>query len=124
MKATPLIILGLLLNLGAFVCYPETGRMGMTFLYVSMMLWTAFALLITRYSPGPGPAWKTVQLMFFAVACAFSALSLLPQKDGISALTKFNKGQYPDKRDVYLGLLRLGINYPALLPPQKEEILP
>ena len=33
-------------------------------------------------------------------------------------------GHSPDGRDLYFGLLRLGVDAPGLLPPQKEEPLP
>ena len=54
----------------------------------------------------------------------FSALAFLPQKDGISPLRKLTAGRYPDGRDLYFGLLRLGVDAPGLLPPKKEEPLP
>ena len=123
MRTTPLIIVGLLTNLAVFIAYPETGRMGVTFLYVSAILWTAFAIFLGRTTPAAA-FWKVTQGLVFTLACLISGLCFLPQKDGVSALTKFNRGIYPDRRSVFLGLLRLGLDCPALLPPQKEEVLP
>ena len=123
MRTTPLIIIGLLVNLAVFIAYPETGRMGMTFLYVSALLWTAFAVFIGRYVPSE-TFWRAFQALAFTLACAFAALSFLPQKDGISALRKVSEGNYPGRRSVFIGLLRLGVDCPGLLPPQKEEPLP
>jgi hypothetical protein len=124
MSAASLILISALINLAALVCYPETGSLGYTFVYISILLWSALAFFITRYSPYTGAAWKAVLALAFALGCAFSALSFLPQKDGVSALEKVWNGRFPDKRILYIGLLRVGIDYPALLPPQKEEPLP
>ena len=112
------------LHLGVFVSYPQSGRFGFTFLYVSMILWTGAAIFLNRAVNFHGVAWKAAVLSGFALTCAFSALAFLPQKDGISPLRKVSSGQYPGKRDLYLGLLRLGVDVPGLLPPQKEEPLP
>ncbi len=123
MGATPLIIAGLAANLAVFIAYPETGRMGLTFLYVSCILWTAFAFFLGRHVPSSAGS-KLAQTLGFALACAFSALTFLPQKDNTSALSKLAAGSYPDNNSVYIGLARLGINCPSLLPPPKEEVLP
>jgi len=118
---TGFILLALCVNAAAFICYPHSGRLGATFTFISILLWTAFAILLNRPVANLKTADKAGVLGVFAVACAISALSLLPQKDGSSPLSKLYGGQYPAKTDVYKGLLRLGIDYPALLPPQKEE---
>jgi hypothetical protein len=123
MSPASLIAVSLLVNLAVFIAYPETGRMGMTFLYVSAILWTAFAFFIGSHAPS-GTGGKVIQAAVFTLACAFAALSFLPQKDNVSALRKLNEGSYPDRRSVFIGLLRLGIDCPALLPPREEEILP
>lgn len=116
-----MIISALLVNLAVFVSYPMSGTMGFTFLYLSAVVWTAFAILIgnavARFSLWP----KLVLVLIFSMACAFSGLSFLPQADKVTALNKFADGKYPDKRSVYLGLLRLGINVPSLRPPQSPE---
>lgn len=116
-----MIISALLVNVAVFVCYPMSGTMGFTFLYLSAVVWTAFAILIghavARFSAWP----KAVLALIFAMACAFSGLSFLPQADKVTALSKFADGKYPDRRAVYLGLLRLGINVPSLRPPQSPE---
>lgn len=124
MSSIPLILAAALVNLGALVCYPDTGSLGYTFIYISILLWAALALFLTRYLASAGAAWKTALFLAFALGCAFSALSFLPQKDGVSALDKVWGGKYPDKRSLYFGLLRVGVDYPALLPPRKEETLP
>lgn len=116
-----LIAAGLLINLGVFVAYPMSGHMGFTFLYISAVLWTALAVLIGRSVSQLGPWPKFVIVVGFSLACAFCGLSFLPQADKVTALSKFADGVYPDQRSVYLGLLRLGINVPALRPPDKPE---
>jgi len=116
-----LIAAALLVNLAVFVSYPMSGTMGFTFLYISAVVWTAFAILlgnsVARFSAWP----KVVISLIFALVCAFSGLSFLPQADKVPALSKFSDGKSPDRRAVYLGLLRLGINLPSLRPPQSPE---
>jgi hypothetical protein len=116
-----LITLALLVNLGVFVSYPMSGAMGFTFLYVSAVLWTALAFLIGHSTARLGLLPRLVITIIFALGCAFSGLSFLPQSDKVPAIKKFADGAYPDKRSVYLGLLRLGISVPALRPPQQPE---
>lgn len=116
-----LIAAGLLINLGVFVAYPMSGHMGFTFLYISAVLWTALAVLIGRSVSQLGPWPKFVITVGFSLACAFCGLSFLPQADRVTALNKFADGIYPDRRSVYLGLLRLGIDVPALRPPAPPE---
>jgi len=57
------------------------------------------------------------------LASLLAALFLLPQQDGISVFDKLSFGFYPTGADVYTGLKRLGIDYPALKPPEKPQEL-
>jgi len=123
MKTATLIFLALAINLGVFVSFPETGRFGMTFLYLSAVLWTAFAFFLGSRPPY-SLAGQLLRALFFAAGCLFSGLSFLPQKDNINPLQKLNRGQYPDRTHVFKGLLRLGIDVPALAPPPQPEVLP
>jgi Trk-type K+ transport system membrane component len=116
-----LIFLSAALHLAVFVCYPDSGRFGATFLYVSILLWTSLALLLSRAAPHASRENKAFMAVVFALAAALSAISLLPQKDSVSALRKLTSGVYPDGRAVYVGLRRLGIDAPGLLPPAQEE---
>lgn len=116
-----LIAAGLLINLGVFVSYPMSGHMGFTFLYISAVLWTALAVLIGRSASQLGSWPRFVIIVGFSLACAFCGLSFLPQADKVTALNKFADGKYPDRRAVYLGLLRLGVNVPSLRPPAMPE---
>ena len=124
MKPTVLISLFIFAHLAAFVSYPETGRMGVTFIYVSLLLWSAFSFLICLYIPKTRPAGKAAWYLLISLACAFFTLNYLPQKNRVSPLYKLAGGKYPDRRSVFLGLLRVGIYYPALLPPPGKEVLP
>ncbi len=118
-----LILVSALVNLAAFVCFPETGRFGWTFLYISVLLWAAFAFFLGAHPPLTA-AGSAARLLTFALGCALAVLSFLPQRDAVSPLRKLSDGRYPDRRAVFLGLLRLGIDWPGLLPPQKPEVLP
>lgn len=116
-----LILITAASHLGVFVCYPESGKFGPTFLYISGLLWLAFAVLLNRAADNASRENRAFIAVAFALAAVFSALSLLPQKDGVSPLRKLTLGVYPDKRAVYVGLRRLGVDAPGLLPPAKEE---
>ena len=120
-----LIAVSLSINLGVFVSYPMSGPMGFTFLYISAVLWCAFGILIGHATARISAWGKTVLALIFAMMCAFSGLSFLPQADKVSAIRKFSDGNYPDRRSVYLGLLRLGIDIQPLRPPQtpQEEVI-
>jgi len=89
------VLIAAVLHLAAFVSYPHSGRFGFTFLYISLILWTAGAIFINRAANYHGRAWKAAVAAGFALMCAFSALAFLPQKDGISPLRKLAAGHYP-----------------------------
>ncbi len=118
-----LILVSVLINLAAFVCFPETGRAGWGFLYISILLWAAFAVFLGSHSPR-SRAGLAARLLTFALGCSIAVLSFLPQRDAVSPLVKLAEGRYPDRRALFLGLLRFGIDWPGLLPPQKPEVLP
>jgi hypothetical protein len=118
---TGFISLAALVHAAVFICYPQSGRLGATFTFISLLLWSAFGILLFRPVSGLKTSDKAGVLVTYAVACALAALSLLPQKDGVSPLSKLADGLIPTKTEIYTGLLRLGIDYPALLPPKKEE---
>ncbi|OIO02665.1 MAG: hypothetical protein COX65_05720 [Elusimicrobia bacterium CG_4_10_14_0_2_um_filter_56_8] len=124
MPISAYILIAAALHLGAFVAYPQSGRFAFPFLAVSMILWAGFSIFINRAANQYGKAWKTAIAVIFALACAFSSLSFLPQKDGISALHKLMAGKYPDRNNLFFGLARLGIYAPGLLPAKKQETLP
>lgn len=121
MPVSALFLIAALLHLGAFVCYPESGKMGPTYLYISVLLWTMFAVMLNRAALNASRENRAFIAVAFTLACAFSAISFLPQKDGVSALRKLAAGKYPDRPALYYGLRRLGIDAPGLLPPAKEE---
>jgi FtsH-binding integral membrane protein len=121
MSASTLLLIITAVHLGLFVSYPYTGRFGLTFLFVSALLWAGLALFIDRALQSYSSGTKAALILAFTLLCAFSTLSFLPQKDGISPLRKVSLGKYPARTDLYFGLLRLGVSAPGLLPPRKEE---
>ena len=124
MRTSWLIISALLLNAAVFIAFPDSGRMGITFFIFSSLLWCVAAVAGTLLSRVVPQDWKAFTLVFFSLACAFCSLSFFPQKDGVSPLDKLLDGRYPGKLDFYKGLMRVGIDYPALIPPKREEPLP
>lgn len=119
-----LITAAMLVNACVFIAFPDSGGMGIIFFIVSSLLWSgaaAASLLLSRILTKD---WKAFILAVFVLACAACSLGFLPQNDGVSPLDKLLDGRYPGKLDVYKGLMRLGIDYPALLPPVKNEPLP
>ncbi|MDO8802966.1 MAG: hypothetical protein Q7R35_00915 [Elusimicrobiota bacterium] len=117
MTISAYIVLAAVINLAAFVSYPYSGRFGFTFLYLSMILWAAAAIFINHAANCYGTAWKVTIAAGFALMCAFATLSFLPQADGVTPLEKFTSGNYPDKKTLYIGLLKLGVDAPGLLTP-------
>lgn len=118
--ASALIIAAAAAHLAVFVCFPYTGPLGLTFTAISVLLWSALALFLSG-ALRAAASWRGVLAAVFVLGCAFSALSFLPQKDGVSALEKLLDGRVPSKKDLYFGLLNVGVEYPALLPPAKPE---
>ncbi|MDA8130874.1 MAG: hypothetical protein M0011_05155 [Elusimicrobia bacterium] len=117
MPLSALIFTAVLIHLGTFVCYPESGRMGMTFLFISPLMWTGLAIFTANAVSSWNRGNRIIFAVFFLLACLFSALTLMPQKDGRSPYTKFLYSEYPKGESVYVGLLRLGIYAPSLRPP-------
>jgi hypothetical protein len=116
-----LILVTVLLHLAALVAYPMTGPAGYPFLIISSMIWITFGVFLSNGTSSLERGTRTALAAVFALLCAFSALSFLPQQDGSSALGKFLNGEYPDRRTLYIGLLRIGIDAPRLLPPAPPE---
>ncbi len=126
MKTSTLILLAILVHLAAFVCFPYTGKLGPTFTYISLVLWVALAIFLGSQPPY-SPSGQFITAALFLGGCVLSTLSFLPQKDAVSPIYKLARGAYPSKADLYLGLLRVGVDAPALKPPpppEQEEILP
>ncbi len=112
-----------ILHLGVFVCYPDTGKMGFLFLIFSSMLWTACFIFLTTMLP----SLRRSTVMFLntaaLLASLLSTLFFIPQEDGGSVFDKLALGIYPAKATVYRGLLRLGIDYKPLKPPESAPNL-
>jgi len=108
-------------NLAVFVCFPLSGPLAPTFTFVSILLWAVLAMFLGGPLRPSGAGAKAAVVLLFAAGALLSALTLLPQKDAVSPLQKLAAGRRPDKRDVYFGLLKLGVEYPALLPPAGKE---
>ncbi len=118
---TGFIMLAFLVQAAVFVCFPDSGKLGAAFTFISLLIWSAFAILLGNAVANFKTSDKAGVLCAYALACALAALSLLPQKNGVSPLYKLADGYVPAKTDIYKGLLRLGVDYPPLLPPKKEE---
>lgn len=121
MSISSFIFIAAAVHLGVFVSYPYTGKFGLTFLYISALMWAGLALFIGRTLESWSASTRAGLATAFFMFCALSTLSLLPQKDGVSPLRKFSSGKFPDRSALHFGLLRLGISAPGLLPPKKEE---
>jgi hypothetical protein len=121
MSISSLIVIAAAVHLGVFVSYPYTGKFGLTFLYISALMWAGLALFVGRTLESWSAGTRAGLALAFFMFCALCTLSLMPQKDGVSPLRKFSIGKYPDRNTLYYGLLRVGISAPGLLPPKKEE---
>ena len=121
MPTTALIFTAVLLQLGVFVCFTDSGRMGTTFLFIASMMWIALAIFTANAVRDWNRGNRIIFSIFFLLGCVLSALSMLPQRDARSPFTKLMYSEYPGGRAVYTGLLRLGVYAPGLLPPEPPE---
>lgn len=110
-----------ILHLACLILYPDTGKMGFPFLFVSLLLWTAFLFYLK-------PATINIRrdnLIFlniiYVMLMLTALLTLTPQEDSVSILNKIIKSQYPTKKSIYKGLLKIGIERPDLLKEILEE---
>ncbi|HNW45076.1 MAG TPA: hypothetical protein PKI19_11265 [Elusimicrobiales bacterium] len=112
-----------LLQVTVFVCYPKTGPMGAMFILISVLAWTAFFIFTFMALS----TLKRTTILYINTGALLAGLLvtlvLLPQQDKISVFDKLSFGFYPRGADIYDGLKRLGIDYPALKPPEKPQEL-
>ena len=109
------ITLTVLLHVSFLVAYPASGSMGVPFIMISTLLWSSLIVfthaVLRNFSRG--------NLVFFCIfffsIMALSTATLLPQKDAVSIFDKLVAGRYPTRETLYLGLRKVGIDYPALL---------
>lgn len=112
-----------LLHLAVFVSYPKTGPMGTLFVLISVIAWGACFVFLSAMMSS---ARRSTVLFMNTAAMLLSLLSamfFMPQKDGIAVFDKLSLGDYPTRASVYEGLKRVGIDYPALKPPEKPAEL-
>lgn len=102
-----------LVHVAFFACYPETGKMGDYYLWISLLVWTVFMLFlntstaILRFISGAfGAALNLAAFALMTLAIA----ATMPQHDRVSVLEKLQKGRYPDRDTINSGMLRFGVN--------------
>ena len=110
-----------LVTLSVFVSYPDTGPLGSLFAFLSIPAWCACFIftstLRSHLSRSNVLFINTAVLM----ASLLSAFFFMPQGDNVSVFDKLALEQYPTRAAWYRGLKRLGIDYPALKPPEKPQ---
>jgi len=113
-----------LLHLAVFVSYPRTGPMGMLFVLISTIIWTACFIFLFAMMTGT----RRPTVLFINTAALLlsfvSALFFMPQNDGVTVFDKLSLGNYPTRETLYIGLKRVGIDYPELkLPEEPPELI-
>lgn len=102
-----------LLHLAFYASYPETGRFGNYYLWISLLVWAVFIMFINTSSKlvsmVSGGAGFLVNLAAFALM-ALAIAATMPQYDKTSVLDKLKAGKYPDRDTVNTGMLRFGVN--------------
>lgn len=111
-----------LLHLAVFISYPKTGPLGALFVLISILVWGAGFIIMSTMA-GIKPSTARFANTAALLAALLSALFLLPQLDGVSVFDKLSLGIYPNRASVYEGLKRVGLDYPELKPPEKQQEL-
>ena len=114
----------LLTHLVFLVAYPHTGPMGPHYLWISALLWCGFLLFLSAnvfFAKMAGALFGDLVIIAFFTALILSLVSTMPQKDKVSVLSKLEKGIYPTRDSLYYGLLRVGVQYDALLKTNSND---
>lgn len=114
----PIIFLA---HLACLILYPDTGKLGTSFLLISMLLWTAFLFYLKPATINLRKDNIIFLNILYLLLMFIALITLMPQQDSTSILNKIIRGEYPDKKSIYKGLLRIGIERPDLLKEILEE---
>ncbi|KAF0124491.1 MAG: hypothetical protein FD189_2382 [Elusimicrobia bacterium] len=122
MPLTSNLIIAFLTHAALLVFFPYGGKMAFPFTVISFILWTGFFIFIRPATIN----FKRSNAVFIELTAVFmmalAGLGLMPQTDGVAPLYKLIRGEYPDGRQVYVGLAQFGIKLPSLLPPEKPQV--
>lgn len=100
-------------HLVSFICYPETGKYGDYYFWISIFIWTTVMLSISsnikyiKLISFPVKIWINISL--YLIMIFFIALTM-PQRDGINVLTKIKNKKFPTSQDIETGKIKY-MNY-------------
>jgi len=108
-------------HLSCLILYPDTGKLGFPFLFISILLWIGFLFYLKSATINLKNDTIIFLNIIYILAMIVCLMTLTPQEDSISIMNKIIKGYYPDKKSIYKGLLKIGIERPDLLKEILEE---
>lgn len=120
MSIAAFILLTVLMQFAIFTGYPDTGPLGLAFIAVSVGVWSAYHVVIKCALFSARETTRTGMYILGVMASLLATAMFLPQRGGISVFDKISLGQYPTKASVYIGLGKLGIDFPAWKPPDPK----
>ncbi|GAB4030592.1 MAG: hypothetical protein Fur0012_06740 [Elusimicrobiota bacterium] len=103
------ILLTVAIHLFLFSAYPDTGKYGDAYLWISITLWSClWILLASRLTIAKKllfPLTFLFNVAIYAVMIFFISLTM-PQQDARPVLTKVLKGEFPDEDQLSRGKIK------------------
>lgn len=125
MSVAKRLVIVLLLHLAFYICFPDVGRFGVFYGWISVVIWSVVAIFAeTTFQVLHkifGPLKILVDLAFIFVV-AITIASTFPQEDRVSPLRKIKRGTHPNKTDFYRGLEKLGVKVKKETSPAIKQI--
>ena len=108
----------LLIHFIFFVCFPDTGRTGIGYAWVSIAVWTGFMFVASNML-------NTIRSLLFTLLfdialvgfMGFGISATMPQSDGVSPYKKILRGHYPTQKQIRRGFRKFGIKVPKFQKP-------
>lgn len=119
------LLIVLLLHLTFFVCFPDVGRFGVFYGWISVVIWSVVAIFSETTFQVLYKIFKPVRILVdlaFVFLAALIIASTFSQKDGVSPLRKIRRGTHPNKTDFYRGLNKLGLKIKQQTSPAVKQI--
>jgi len=103
------IILILGFHLILFICYPETGKYGDYYFWISISIWTTFIMTINSNIKFIKllsiPAKFFINLAIYTIMIFFISITM-PQRDGNSVFDKIKSRKFPTDEDIRIGKIK------------------
>ena len=103
----------ILIHIILFAAYPDTGKFGNLYFFVSIFCWSGLLIFVSRLlnaMPLLGKFLSTLAVLIIYGITIASTAYLMPQTDKVSAYDKAMKGNIPNWQTFKRGLLRFGVD--------------